>query len=398
MSDVVRKSSPAAIVLSVVIAALGSPAVAQEAATAVDQASPRLVAVDSLEAKIEPLTLETRANEFRALARDVAALESELGIFKRVAKLVAPSVVHIEARPINEHRVRGGQEAGSGVIVHFRGKPYVLTNRHVIKHSSPSHIRVQLVDGRPFRPEQLWSDSETDVAVMSVGKADAIGLVPAVLGDSSQLEIGEQVMAFGSPFGLSHSVTRGIVSAKGRYNLDLGDGEVELQNFLQTDAAINPGNSGGPLVSLRGEVVGLNTAIASSSGGNEGIGFSIPINLATRIAGQLIENGEAQRGYLGVEFDAMFNEQRARSAGLPRLFGARITAIKTDSPAAQAALREDDILLTYNGTTIEDFDHLFNLVNLSEVGERVEIELIRNGTRIRATVPIGRRPPEDRIR
>ena len=164
MSDVVRKSSPAAIVLSVAIAALGLPAVAQEAATAVDQASPRLVAVDSLEAKIEPLTLETRANEFRALARDVAALESELGIFKRVAKLVAPSVVHIEARPINEHRVRGGQEAGSGVIVHFRGKPYVLTNRHVIKHSSPSHIRVQLVDGRPFRPEQLWSDSETDVA------------------------------------------------------------------------------------------------------------------------------------------------------------------------------------------------------------------------------------------
>lgn len=392
MSDAVR--TPLYVTLAAVLAVV----VVLSTASAQQVDTPRLVAVDSVEAAAEPLTLETRANEFRALARDVAALDSELGIYKRVAKLVSPSVVHIEARQINEHRMRGGQEAGSGVIVHFRGKPYVLTNRHVIKHSSPMHIRVQLIDGRPFRPEELWSDSETDVAVMSVRAEDAVGLVPAVLGDSSKLEIGEQVMAFGSPFGLSHSVTRGIVSAKGRYNLDLGDGEVELQNFLQTDAAINPGNSGGPLVSLRGEVVGLNTAIASSSGGNEGIGFSIPINLATRIAGQLIEGGEAQRGYLGVEFDAMFNEQRARSAGLPRLFGARITAVKTDSPASQAALREDDILLTYNGTTIEDSDHLFNLVNLSEVGERVEIELIRNGMRIRATVPIGRRPPEERIR
>lgn len=338
---------------------------------------------------------ESRAQEFRELARDVADLEAQLGIYKRVAKLVAPSVVHIEARPIREHRIRsGGQEAGSGVIVRFRGQAYVLTNRHVIRHSSPSHVRVQLIDGRPFRPTQIWSDKETDVAVMSVPTDEADSLVPAVLGNSAELVIGEQVLAFGSPFGLSHSVTRGIVSAKGRYNLDLGDGEVELQNFLQTDAAINPGNSGGPLVNLRGEVVGLNTAIASSSGGNEGIGFSIPINLATRIAGQLIENGEATRGYLGVKFDEFFNEQRARSAGLPRLFGARITEVKNNSPAERAALREDDILLTYNGVPIEDYDHLFNLVNLTDVGQRVEIELVRNGSRIRATVPIGRRPAE----
>lgn len=338
---------------------------------------------------------DSRAREFRELARDVAELEAQLGIYKRVAKLVAPSVVHIEARPIREHRIRsGGQEAGSGVIVRFRGQPYVLTNRHVIRHSSPSHVRVQLIDGRPFRPAQIWSDKETDVAVMSVPTADAESLVPAVLGNSTKLVIGEQVLAFGSPFGLSHSVTRGIVSAKGRYNLDLGDGEVELQNFLQTDAAINPGNSGGPLVNLSGEVIGLNTAIASSSGGNEGIGFSIPINLATRIAGQLIENGEATRGYLGVKFDEFFNEHRARSAGLPRLFGARITEVKSDSPAERAALREDDILLTYNGVPIEDYDHLFNLVNLTDVGQRIEIELVRNGSRIRATVPIGRRPTE----
>ncbi|QDT69529.1 Putative serine protease HtrA [Planctomycetes bacterium MalM25] len=348
---------------------------------------------------IRPVSAETavesRAEAFRSLARDVDALDAQLSIYKRVAKLVSPSVVHIEAQPIREYRVRsGGNEAGSGVIVRFRGSPYILTNRHVIKHSAPSRIRVQLVDGRPFRPERLWSDKQTDVAVMSIAPADAESLVPAVLGDSSRLEIGEQVLAFGSPFGLNHSVTRGIVSAKGRYNLDLGDGEVELQNFLQTDAAINPGNSGGPLVSLRGEVIGLNTAIASSSGGNEGIGFSIPINLATRIAGQLIESGSASRGYLGVTFDDEFNEQRAQSAGLPRLFGAFIERVRPDSPAARAALRANDILLTYNGDTIQDSTHLYNLVNLTEVGRRVEVELVRNGARVQATIAIGRRPPD----
>ncbi|MEO1009630.1 MAG: trypsin-like peptidase domain-containing protein, partial [Planctomycetota bacterium] len=185
-----------------------------------------------------------------------------------------------------------------------------------------------------------------DVAVLSVPSGVAGGLTPARLGDSNGLEIGDPVLAFGSPFGLSHSVTRGIISAKGRYNLDLGDGEVELQNFLQTDAAINPGNSGGPLVNLRGRVIGLNTAIASSSGGNEGIGFSIPINLATRIAEQLIENGQTTRGWLGVEFDDRFNEQRARSAGLPRLAGALVERVFRGSPAERAAVREGDILLT----------------------------------------------------
>lgn len=338
-----------------------------------------------------------RRRDFLDLERDVTALERELGIYKRVARLVAPSVVHIEAQPVREYRIRGSQEAGSGVIVRFRGKPYVLTNRHVIRHSAPAHIRVQLVDGRPFRPEELWSDKQTDVAVLSVPSSVAENLTPALLGNSNDTEIGDQVLAFGSPFGLSHSVTRGIISAKGRYNLDLGDGEVELQNFLQTDAAINPGNSGGPLVSLTGRVIGLNTAIASSSGGNEGIGFSIPINLATRIAGQLIENGETTRGWLGVEFDDRFNEQRARTAGLPRLFGAMVERVFEDSPAKRAALREGDILLTYNGVVIEDYNHVFNLVNLTEVGARVEIEVIRNGVRLPVTVPIGRRPSEEQI-
>ena len=158
---------------------------------------------------------------------------------------------------------------------------YVLTNRHVVKYANPKDIKIRLSDGRLIHPKKIWEDRKTDVAVM---KVQAPQLVPARLGKSDKVEIGDFVLAIGSPFGLRQSVTYGIVSAKGRHDLDLGEGDVEYQNFIQTDAAINPGNSGGPLVNLRGEVVGMNTAIASSSGGNEGIGFSIPIRNVLHIA------------------------------------------------------------------------------------------------------------------
>ncbi len=188
---------------------------------------------------------------------------------------------------------------------------FVLTNRHVIKNSSAPYVRVQLADGNVTYPVRIWSDPKTDVAVMRLPDVE---LLPARLGDSESIEIGEQVLAVGSPFGLSQSVTRGIISAKGRYNLDLGDGDVRLQNFLQTDAAINPGNSGGPLINLRGEVVGINTAIASNSGGNEGIGFSIPINVVVRVASDLVTTGEVSQGFLGITNDSLYDERRAEGA------------------------------------------------------------------------------------
>ena len=153
----------------------------------------------------------------------------------------------------------------------------MLTNRHVIRHSSPERIEVHLADGRVFHPTQDLERQRN--RRRRARRSTPSNLAAARLGDSDALEIGDFVLAVGSPFGLSQSVTRGIVSAKGRHNLDLGDDDLKWQNFIQTDAAINPGNSGGPLVNLRGEVVGLNTAIASASGGNEGIGFSIPINI-----------------------------------------------------------------------------------------------------------------------
>ncbi len=330
---------------------------------------------------------QNRNAEYAALAQDVDALERELGIIKRVVRLVTPTVVHIEARPLPRYRgLLNIEEAGSGVIVQFGSDFYVLTNRHVIRHSSPELIDIHLADGRLEHPVRIWSDSETDVAVMSV---DAQGLVPARLGNSDSLEIGEHVLAIGSPFGLSRSVTRGIISAKGRHNLDLGDGDLKWQDFIQTDAAINPGNSGGPLVNLRGEVVGLNTAIASASGGNEGIGFSIPINIVSRIARSLVEENEVARGYLGVKLDVRFNQQRAESLGLPRIVGTRITGIEPNSPAERAGLKVNDVIIEFNGVRVERDTHLISLVKLTEVGRRVEMVVFRDGQPVRQMVDIG---------
>lgn len=325
---------------------------------------------------------------FDELHRDVAGMERELGIYKRVVRLVAPSVVHVQAKPLAEFRFRREvEEAGSGVIIAVGGKNYVLTNRHVVKHSDPEHIRLELHDGREISPTEIFTDPETDVAALAV---DAPDLIPARVGDSDQCEIGDVVMAFGNPFNLRQSVTRGIISGMGRSNLDLGDGGVDYQNFMQTDAAINPGNSGGPLVSLRGEVIGLNTAIASNSGGNDGIGFSIPMNIAMSITRQLVEHGRVDRGFLGVMLDGNFNLEAAKTVGLPRLMGALVKQVTERSPAALAGVQTNDVILRFNSSNIESDQHLINLVKLSDVGRPVDLVVLRNGQMLNIKAQIGR--------
>lgn len=324
---------------------------------------------------------------FNDLARDVQALDRELSIYKRVHNLVAPSVVHVEATPLPLYGLRRNvEETGSGILVQLQNQTFVLTNRHVIKHSDEDNIRLELNDGRQIQATQIWSDSETDIAVMAVEENN---LIPARIGDSNRAEIGESVLAFGSPFNLRQSMTRGIISAKGRCNLDLGQRNITYQNFMQTDAAINPGNSGGPLVNLRGEVIGLNTAIASNSGGNDGIGFSIPINIAMHIMRQLVQTGHVERGFLGVMLDGKFDSRAARLVGLPRLMGTRIKQITSRSPAAIADLQIDDIILRYDGKPIDDDQHLINLVKLTEVGQRVEMVVFRDGQLLTKNAQIG---------
>jgi serine protease Do len=231
----------------------------------------------------------------------------------------------------------------------------------------------------------VWEDADTDVALIAVS---ATGLTAARLGDSSGVEIGEFVLAVGSPFGLSHSVTYGIISAKGRRDLELGD-NVELQDFLQTDAAINPGNSGGPLINLRGEVIGINTAIASNSGGNEGIGFSIPINGVLHIVRQFIEHGRVVRAYLGVTLDQHFNTTVAVKMGLSRRQGAHVTGVKATGPAQTARLKAGDVILRFNGVRVENDTHLIYLVSLTDVGKEVPLEVYRDGVVFNVNVKVG---------
>jgi serine protease Do len=334
------------------------------------------------------LSAEEREALYAQLATEVEHLERQGNILKAVVKLVSPTVVHIVAEKDGDSSRRREpriEEAGSGVVLLLEEKHYVLTNRHVIHEARWGDIAIHLDDGRTLTPEQVWSDPGTDVAVMAIEAPD---LVPARLGDSSRLEIGDFVLAVGSPFGLSHSVTYGIISAKGRRELVLGD-DVEFQDFLQTDAAINPGNSGGPLINLRGEVIGINTAIASNSGGNEGIGFSIPINMALHVARQLIEYGSVRRAFLGVTLDRDFDARAAVAIGLRRRGGAKITSLTKGAPAESADLRVGDVILRFNDTPVDDDTHLVNLVSMSEIDSEAVLVVFRDGKTFEVRLRVG---------
>lgn len=337
---------------------------------------------------------EDRDRLYEKLSRDVTGLQREFGVLKRVAQLVRPTVVHIEASKSNSRNVRFGsrggvKEEGSGVIAQLGDKLFVLTNRHVVKHSDPQDITIKLSDGRKIKPSKVWADKDTDIAVLAVSDDS---LIPARFGNSEDVEIGDFVLAFGSPFGLSQSVTYGIVSAKGRSDLDLGDQEeekVKIQNFIQTDAAINPGNSGGPLVNLFGEVVGINTAIASSSGGNEGIGFSIPVNMVKLIATQMITSNSGRRGFLGVRLDSKFNATKAEEMGIAQRCGARIQIIEPNTAAEAADLRPDDVVLEFEGTRVKDDDHLIRLIGLTRSATTIKLKVFRDGKAFETEIKLG---------
>jgi len=336
--------------------------------------------------------LQQRSRDYDALAKQVAQIDQFAGVLKQVVKVSKPSVVHIEAEkadPASKHYSHHSiEEAGSGTILQLDDKFYVLTNRHVIRDATVDNIHIKLSDGRQIQPTTVWSDPGTDVAIMAV---NAPSLEPARLGDSDKLDIGDFVLAVGSPFGLSHSVTFGIISAKGRRDLELGDEKVEFQDFLQTDAAINPGNSGGPLLNIKGEVIGMNTAIASNSGGSEGIGFTIPINMAMSIARQLVDHGSVVRAFLGVTLDPKFTQAVAERLGLPQPTGSHVTAVAAGSPADAAKLQIDDVVLQFNGVRIEGDAHLVDLVSLTDVGRVVPLVVFRDKKSITLSVKVGDR-------
>jgi serine protease Do len=300
--------------------------------------------------------------------------------FEYVARKVSPSVVAVEAvKPAsargNSGKTRSVDESGSGVLIRVARHPgvYVLTNNHVIQQASADQITISLADNRILKPSKVWADPESDVALLRLNVND---LPSAALGNSDNVRVGQWVLAIGSPFGLNQTVTHGIISARERGQISLGS-TIRIKDFLQTDAAINPGSSGGPLLNMDGEVIGINTAIASHSGSNSGVAFSVPINLVKRIIDQLLEHGSVARGYLGLQMAASFEPAEAAALGLNRAQGALIETVFPDTPAAAAGLRARDVVLQVDGAAVRNENHFINLISSLPAGRHVRLQVWR---------------------
>ncbi len=284
-------------------------------------------------------------------------------------------------QPHQEHSVA----QGSGFVITPDG--YILTNNHVVEDASK--LGVTLADGRKFAAKVIGVDSESDVAVI---KIDGKNLPVLKMGDSDAMEVGEWVLAVGSPFGLAGTVTSGIISATGRSSVGIAN----YENFIQTDAAINPGNSGGPLVNLHGEAIGINTAIASRTGVYNGIGFAIPINMARTISNQLIENGSVTRGFLGISIQQLTPEL-AKSFGLADEHGVLIGGVSKGSPAAKAGLKAGDVVVEFAGKPVTEIGRFRNMVATTPPKTSVKFGVIRDGKHVNFNVTIGRLPSSNAV-
>ena len=315
--------------------------------------------------------------------------------FRHVAKSIRPAVVSISSVrrivPTAQQRqfgrdVPGGipergfeqRGSGSGVVVSEDG--YILTNNHVVR--AADEVNVTLSDSRTLSAKVIGTDEKTDLAVL---KIDTSGLSFAKLGDSDAIDVGEWALAIGSPFGLAQTVTAGIISAKGRSNVGITD----YEDFLQTDAAINPGNSGGPLVNLDGQVIGINTAIASRSGGYMGIGFAIPSNLARPVMQSIIKDGHVERGWLGVAIQDL-TKDLADSLQLDSRDGVLVGNVIAGSPADEAGLQSGDIILRFGGKPPRTANQLRNAVAATAPDTKTVVAVFRNGQTRTLKVAIGR--------
>ena len=271
---------------------------------------------------------------------------------------------------------------GSGVIVSPDG--YIVTNNHVVEKSD--EIKVTLFDRRVLKGRIVGADPKTDIAIIRI---DAGNLPVLAWGDSDKLQVGEFVLAIGSPYGLSNTVTMGIISAVGRANVGIAD----YEDFIQTDAAINPGNSGGPLVNITGELIGINTAIFSRTGGYQGIGFAVPSNMVRLVMDQLIQEGKVTRGWIGVTIQELTPEL-AQQFGLKQSKGALVSDIVKGSPAAKAGIARGDIIVGFNGKEVKDVSSLRNLVSQSKAGSSITLKILRAGKELSAEVNIVELPRE----
>jgi serine protease Do len=281
------------------------------------------------------------------------------------------------------------QSLGSGIIVSEDG--YILTNNHVVDGADADGVKVALSDGKTkYDAKVVGKDPRTDVAVL---KIDAKNLAAITLADSDKLEVGDVVLAIGNPFNVGQSVTMGIVSALGRGDLPFGR-MAEYEDFIQTDAAINPGNSGGALVDVEGRLIGINQSIVSRSGGNAGVGFAIPINLARSVLESITTDGKISRGYLGITLQPEITPELVQDFHLPDANGALVTEVMPDTPAARAGILRDDFIIEFNGKKIIDRRHLRLMVSQAAPQSKVAVKVLRNGREKLLTVTLGVQPPE----
>lgn len=347
------------------------------------------------------------------LSADSAILEQSSRAIVNVVKKAKPAVVHIKVektakrsgrrsqlpeemfnhpffeqffgpqqqrrqQPQQEYKQRG---QGSGFIISKEG--YILTNNHVVENADS--IKVTLSDDRDFVAKVIGTDPQSDVALIKIEDPKNLPVLP--LGDSATLEVGEWVIAIGNPFGLSQTVTVGVVSATGRSSVGIN----EYENFIQTDAAINPGNSGGPLLNGRGEVVGINTALFSRTGGYMGIGFAIPINMAKAIENQLQSHGKVTRGWLGVVIQNI-SQDLADSFGLKSTAGILVSEVQKDSPSSAAGMKQGDVITHLNNTKLTDVSDLRNRVALLEPKSKAVVRVLREGREKKIQITIGEQP------
>ena len=365
--------------------------------------------------RIDSAQAERTTAEIERLQESAVKFEK---LFNEIANYVQPSVVHVKAVQVMKqeqfekfHPPGGGgggggpfgfgdeffdrffrgripkefrqQGFGSGVIVDPRG--FILTNNHVVQEADEIYV---ILPGtkKELKAEVVGADPPTDVAVI---KVEGDGLPVASLGNSDSVKVGDWVLAVGNPFGLTQTVTSGIISAVGRANVGIAD----YEDFIQTDAAINPGNSGGPLVNLKGEVIGINSAIFTRTGGYQGIGFAIPINMAKSVMNSLIEHKKVVRGWLGVSIQDV-TEELAESFGLTSTEGVLVGDITPNSPAESSGMQRGDVIIKYQGKDIKDVSDLRNMVAQTAVGTKASVEVLRSGKPEHLTITIGEQPAD----
>jgi serine protease Do len=358
------------------------------------------VAKDSAPAKAAPLQIQVSNAPLSTAARGFPS-------FAPIVKAVSPSVVKISVssqakasrmgmpededgghsfdprsqmpQDMRQHRMPRQEGVGSGIIATADG--YILTNNHVVEHADT--IKVSLTDGREFDGKVIGRDPKTDVAVI---KVEAKGLPAIPFADSDSIEVGDIVLAVGHPFGIGQTVTTGIISAKGRATMGL-----DYEDFIQTDAAINPGNSGGALVDVEGRLIGMNTAILSRNGGNQGIGFAVPTNLARWVMESLVNHGRVERGFLGVNIQDL-TPTLAKQFKIDQAKGALVSGVSPDSPADKAGVKSGDVITDFNGKAVLDSRHLKLQVGSTVPGVAVPMSVMRDGKSLSLTVTVKELP------